>query len=251
MNANSQITPEMIQEDMRYLQLLSRSFPTIAAASSEIINLEAIVNLPKGTEHFLADLHGEYEAFQHVLRNASGAIKRKVKELFGDTLSDIERKELCTLIYYPEQKLHLVKSVEKDLDIITLYKGERNMEENQMPKKRNYERYLEGETWSKDPFEEQGSLYEQPAYQEPVYQEPAYVAPESVQTSYGSDYSQPVTPQSYDGLEEPVTKGEWALCYFLMMIPCVGFIMMFVWAFSSSEKKSNPVLSSSSSMLTI
>ena len=117
MNAYSPITPEMIQEDMRYLQLLSRSFPNIAAASSEIINLEAIVNLPKGTEHFLADLHGEYEAFQHVLRNASGAIKRKVKELFGDSLSDVERKELCTLIYYPEQKLHLVKAVEKDLDL--------------------------------------------------------------------------------------------------------------------------------------
>ena len=93
MKAHTTITPEMIQEDMRYLQLLSRSFPTIAAASSEIINLEAIVNLPKGTEHFLADLHGEYEAFQHVLRNASGAIKRKVKELFGDSLSDTERKE--------------------------------------------------------------------------------------------------------------------------------------------------------------
>ena len=116
MNAHSSITPEMIQEDMRYLQLLSRSFPTIAAASTEIINLEAIVNLPKGTEHFLADLHGEYEAFQHVLRNASGAIKRKVKELFGDTLREQEKKELCTLIYYPEQKLHIVKAVEADLD---------------------------------------------------------------------------------------------------------------------------------------
>ena len=116
MKTSNPITPEMIQEDMRYLQLLSRSFPTIAAASSEIINLEAIVNLPKGTEHFLADLHGEYEAFQHVLRNASGAIKRKVKEVFGDTLSDNERKELCTLIYYPEQKLHLVKASQKDLD---------------------------------------------------------------------------------------------------------------------------------------
>ena len=116
MKSHTTITPEMIQEDMRYLQLLSRSFPTIAAASTEIINLEAIVNLPKGTEHFLADLHGEYEAFQHVLRNASGAIKRKVKEVFGDTLSDNERKELCTLIYYPEQKLHLVKASQKDLD---------------------------------------------------------------------------------------------------------------------------------------
>ena len=79
MNAYNSITPETIQEDMRYLQLLSHSFPTIADASTEIINLEAILNLPKGTEHFLADLHGEYEAFQHVLRNASGAIKRKVR----------------------------------------------------------------------------------------------------------------------------------------------------------------------------
>ena len=94
MNTSHKITPEMIQEDMRYLQLLSRSFPTIAAASTEIINLEAIVNLPKGTEHFLADLHGEYEAFQHVLRNASGAIKRKVNEIFGETLDDKARKEL-------------------------------------------------------------------------------------------------------------------------------------------------------------
>jgi fructose-1,6-bisphosphatase-3 len=117
MNAQKNtITPEMIQEDMRYLQLLSRSFPTIAAASTEIINLEAIVNLPKGTEHFLADLHGEYEAFQHVLRNASGAIKRKVNEIFGNTLRENERKELCTLIYYPEQKLHLVKAVETDIN---------------------------------------------------------------------------------------------------------------------------------------
>ena len=116
MKVQNSITPEMIQEDMRYLQLLSRSFPTIAAASTEIINLEAIVNLPKGTEHFLADLHGEYEAFQHVLRNASGSIKRKVKELFGSTLNENERKELCTLIYYPEQKLHLVKAVETDIE---------------------------------------------------------------------------------------------------------------------------------------
>ena len=73
------ITPESIISDLRYLQLLSRSFPTIADASTEIINLEAILNLPKGTEHFLTDIHGEYEAFQHVLKNASGAVKRKVK----------------------------------------------------------------------------------------------------------------------------------------------------------------------------
>ncbi len=122
MNAYNSITPETIQKDMRYLQLLSHSFP-IADASTEIINLEAILNLPKGTEHFLADLHGEYEAFQHVLRNASGAIKRKVNEIFGNTLRENEKKELCTLIYYPEQKLDLVKAVETDLDdwyVITL-----------------------------------------------------------------------------------------------------------------------------------
>ena len=105
-----------VADDLRYLQLLSRSFPTIADASTEIINLEAIMNLPKGTEHFLSDLHGEYQAFNHVLRNASGAIKRKVNEIFNNTLRDAEKKELCTLIYYPEEKLVLVKSVEKDLD---------------------------------------------------------------------------------------------------------------------------------------
>ena len=115
MKIYKQITQEMIQKDLRYLELLSHNFPTIAAASTEIINLEAILNLPKGTEHFLADLHGEYEAFQHVLRNASGAIKRKVNEIFGNTLREAEKKELCTLIYYPEQKLQLVKECENDL----------------------------------------------------------------------------------------------------------------------------------------
>ena len=98
-----------INKDMRYLQLLAQSFPTVAEASTEIINLQAILNLPKGTEHFLADIHGEYEAFLHVLKNASGNIKRKVNELFGNTLREAEKRELCTLIYYPEQKLELVK----------------------------------------------------------------------------------------------------------------------------------------------
>lgn len=105
-----------IEEDMRYLQLLSQSFPTVAEASTEIINLQAILNLPKGTEHFLADIHGEYEAFIHVLKNASGNIKRKVNELFGNTLRETEKRELCTLIYYPEQKLELVKHNETDID---------------------------------------------------------------------------------------------------------------------------------------
>jgi fructose-1,6-bisphosphatase-3 len=101
---------------MHYLQLLSQSFPNIAEASTEIINLEAIMNLPKGTEHFLADIHGESEAFQHVLKNASGNIKRKVNELFGNNIRESEKKELCTLIYYPEQKLELIKARETDLE---------------------------------------------------------------------------------------------------------------------------------------
>lgn len=105
-----------IEKDIRYLQLLSQSFPTIAEASTEIINLKAILNLPKGTEHFLADIHGEYEAFLHVLKNASGNIKRKVNELFGTTLREQEKRDLCSLIYYPEQKLELVKNNEKDID---------------------------------------------------------------------------------------------------------------------------------------
>ena len=102
--------------DMHYLNLLSQSFPTIADAAKEIINLEAIMNLPKGTEHFLADIHGENEAFEHILKNASGNIKRKVSEIFGNSIRESEKKELCTLIYYPEQKLELVKAIEEDMD---------------------------------------------------------------------------------------------------------------------------------------
>ncbi len=123
MTAQNLITPENIAGDLRYLQLLSRSFPTIADAATEIINLESILNLPKGTEHFLTDIHGEDEAFRHVLKNASGAVKRKVNEIFGNTLRETEKKEICTLIYYPEEKLQLVKEREHDLDdwyLITL-----------------------------------------------------------------------------------------------------------------------------------
>lgn len=105
----------IIQRDMHYLNLLSHSYRNIAEASTEIINLESILNLPKGTEHFLADLHGESEAFQHIIKNASGNIKRKVNELFGNELREVEKKDLCTLIYYPEQKLEKVKSVEPDI----------------------------------------------------------------------------------------------------------------------------------------
>lgn len=103
-------TEDEIKDDMRYLQLLSQSYPTIADASTEIINLEAILNLPKPTEHFISDPHGESDAFNHVLRNASGYVKRKVSEIFGEELSKKESRELCTLIYYPEQKLQLIKA---------------------------------------------------------------------------------------------------------------------------------------------
>ncbi|MBO4804394.1 MAG: fructose-1,6-bisphosphatase [Muribaculaceae bacterium] len=108
--------PAKRKRDLYFLKLLSRSFPNVATASTEIINLEAILNLPKGTEHFLADLHGEYLAFQHVLRNASGTIKRKVGEIFNDSLGSKEQKDLCTLIYYPAEKLELVKEAITDQD---------------------------------------------------------------------------------------------------------------------------------------
>ena len=94
--------------NIKYLQLLAQTYPTIRAASTEIINLEAILNLPKGTEHFMADIHGENGAFLHVLKNASGNTRRKVRELFH--LKETEETELCTLIYYPEEKLALIRN---------------------------------------------------------------------------------------------------------------------------------------------
>lgn len=106
---------EQLEKDLRYLRLLSKQFPSAASAASEIMNLQAIMNLPKGTEHFLADIHGEYEAFIHVLKNASGTIKRKVNELFGNQVREQERKELCTLIYYPEESLELIKRREQSM----------------------------------------------------------------------------------------------------------------------------------------
>lgn len=117
------LAEEEIKEDLRYLQLLAQSYPNIAEASCEIINLEAILNLPKPTEHFISDPHGESEAFNHVLRNASGYVRRKVDEIFGPTLRINEKKELCTLIYYPEAKLQRIKASEEELNdfyVITL-----------------------------------------------------------------------------------------------------------------------------------
>lgn len=96
-------------EQKKYLQLLAEKYPSIQAVCREIINLNAILNLPKGTEHFMSDLHGEYEAFYHILNNCSGVIREKVDRLFGESLSDHEREEICTLIYYPKEKLELIK----------------------------------------------------------------------------------------------------------------------------------------------
>lgn len=107
---------DSLQKDLRYLQLLSERFPTSAEATSEMINLEAILNLPKGTEHFLADVHGEHEAFNHVLKNASGSILRKIKELFGRQMLEQEMAEFATLVYYPKEKLGLVKEENKSLE---------------------------------------------------------------------------------------------------------------------------------------
>ncbi len=109
----------------KYLRLLAKQYPTIAEASTEIINLEAILNLPKGTEHFLSDIHGEYEPFIHVLRNGSGVVKRKIEDIFGNSLMESEKKSLATLVYYPEQKLEIVLKEEKNIEDwykITLYR---------------------------------------------------------------------------------------------------------------------------------
>jgi fructose-1,6-bisphosphatase III len=100
--------------DERYLELLAEKYPTEQAVSREIINLTAILSLPKGTEHFMSDLHGEYEAFCHILNNCSGVIREKVDLLFGETLSDFDREEICTLIYYPVEKLELVRKEGKN-----------------------------------------------------------------------------------------------------------------------------------------
>lgn len=120
-----EITNEELSDNLRYLLLLSQQYPTINKASTEIINLQAILNLPKGTEHFLTDIHGEYEAFTHVLRNASGVVIRKIEDVFRNSLKQSEKKSLATLIYYPEQKLDLILKQEKNIEDwykITLYR---------------------------------------------------------------------------------------------------------------------------------
>ena len=101
---------------LKYLKSLANQYPNIAAASTEIINLQAILNLPKGTEHFLTDIHGEYEQFNHVLKNGSGAVRRQIDEEFGNTLSNKDKKSLATLIYYPQEKLDIVLGQEDNIE---------------------------------------------------------------------------------------------------------------------------------------
>ena len=116
---------EYSKEELKYLNILSEKFPTIQSVCTEIINLEAILNLPKGTEHFLSDLHGEYESFLHILKNASGAIKTKIDEIFKNVMTQDERRKLATLIYYPKEKLELIKKETSNINEfyrITLYR---------------------------------------------------------------------------------------------------------------------------------
>ena len=115
----------MKTEFVRYLERLSELYPTIDKASTEIINLQSILNLPKGTEHFLSDIHGEYESFSHVLRNGSGAVRKKIDDVFGHTLGTNDKSELASLIYYPKEKIDYIKSLDKDTENwykITLYR---------------------------------------------------------------------------------------------------------------------------------
>ena len=102
-------------EHLRYLRLLSQKYKTVAAAASEIIRIEALLRLPKGTEHFMSDLHGEHEAFVHILNSASGVIREKIDMVLGPGVPADERADLATLVYYPNQKLPELKARQKDL----------------------------------------------------------------------------------------------------------------------------------------
>ncbi len=106
----------MDDAELRFLKSLTKQYPTIASASTEIINLQSIMNLPKSTEHFLTDIHGEYEQFNHVLKNGSGSVKRKIEEEFGNTLTGKDKKSLATLIYYPEEKLDIIMQTEDNIN---------------------------------------------------------------------------------------------------------------------------------------
>ena len=106
----------MNKSEIKYLERLSELYPTVDSAATEIINMQAILNLPKGTEHFLSDIHGEYAAFSHVLRNGSGAVSKKIDDVFGHTLSIRDKRELASLVYYPTQKISYIKHQGKDTE---------------------------------------------------------------------------------------------------------------------------------------
>ena len=107
---------EKIMKNERYLNILARQYPTEQSVITEIVNLQAILALPKGTEHFLTDIHGEFEQFSHVLRNGSGSIRTKIDEVFGNTETSAVKRSLATLIYYPKEKLEIAKQTEDDID---------------------------------------------------------------------------------------------------------------------------------------
>lgn len=166
----SGFTPEKIESDRRLLELLSQNFGNISAAATEIINLEAILNLPKGTEHYIADIHGEAEAFRHILKNASGNIKRKVNELFSTSMREEDIRQLCSLIYYPGRKLALVRNSDNDIENfykITLHQLIKVLQEVSSKYSRSKVRkslpkefaYIIEELLHESPFEENKQLY--------------------------------------------------------------------------------------------
>ena len=118
----------MDSEQLHYLEQLSELYPTISRASAEIINLQSILNLPKGTEHFISDIHGVYDAFSHVLKNGSGAVRKKIDDVFGHTLSNNDKRSLATLIYYPKEKIEYVKKQEEDNRTVGIFQKRMELE---------------------------------------------------------------------------------------------------------------------------
>ena len=110
------VNEEEIRDNIRFLNQLAKSFPTQEDAMTEIVNLSSILALPKSTEHFLTDIHGEYEQFNHMMRNGSGAVRRKIDEEFGNTISEHDKRGLATLIYYPHEKLEIIQENEEFLE---------------------------------------------------------------------------------------------------------------------------------------
>ena len=118
-------TAKYTKEQLKILRLLSAEYPSIALASATLVNLNALCNLPKGTEHFMSDLHGESDAFEHILNNCSGVIREKVESVFYRNMSESERRDLCTLIYYPPEKIEELRGrgvITDDWYRITLYR---------------------------------------------------------------------------------------------------------------------------------